>query len=138
MTASAVQPSLGSWAQTHLVSILQRPPPPIPSNPPMFPQVLRSVSVPRIQPFLNPQRDVILSIEQMRHRLLALSCIAPGASTLVANLLRATCHEPPAKDAGAGGSVAGRRWLREYAGEGLWRLREEGLHGQGGSREGWG
>ncbi len=52
------------------------------------PQVLQRASVARISPFLDPSRDVVLSLEQTRHRLLVLSCLCPGAATLVANLLR--------------------------------------------------
>ena len=45
-------------------------------------------SLDRVAPFLDPQQDVLLSVEQVRHRLLALACLCPGASTLIGNLLR--------------------------------------------------
>ena len=50
---------------------------------PLYVQVLRRSSVGLISPFLDAERDVIVSMEQTRHRLLALSCLAPGASTLI-------------------------------------------------------
>jgi hypothetical protein len=57
--------------------------------------VLQLSSVSMIAPFLDPARDVITSLEQTRHRLLALNCLAPGASTLITNLLRCTGAAPP-------------------------------------------
>lgn len=57
---------------------------------PLFVQVLRQSSAAAIAPFLDPSRDAIASLEQTRHRLLALDCLAPGASTLITNLLRCT------------------------------------------------
>lgn len=60
---------------------------------PLYVQVLRRASVARIAPFLDPARDVVLSVQQTRHRLLALSAMCPGASTLITNLLRSTCHD---------------------------------------------
>jgi hypothetical protein len=51
-------------------------------------QVLRRASVNVIAPFLDPHQDVIMSVEGTRLRLLALNCLVPGASTLLANLLR--------------------------------------------------
>lgn len=53
-------------------------------------QVLQQSSVDAIAPFLDPTRDVIASLEQTRHRLTVLNCLAPGASTLITNLLRCT------------------------------------------------
>lgn len=50
---------------------------------PLYVQCLRSSSLQMIAPFLDPIRDVIVSVEQTRHRLLALSCMCPGASTLL-------------------------------------------------------
>ena len=51
------------------------------------------------------------SLLKTRHRLLALSCLCPGASTLVANLLRRAAVSPvEARRRTAGG----RRWLRAY------------------------
>jgi hypothetical protein len=61
-------------------------PPPLP--PPALWQVLRSASLARVAPFLNPQQDVLLATEQLRHRLLALAVLVPGGATLVVNLLR--------------------------------------------------
>lgn len=53
-------------------------------------QVLRRSSVGVIAPFLDPHQDVISSIEGTRMRLLALDAFVPGASTLLANLLRSS------------------------------------------------
>ena len=50
---------------------------------PLYVQVLQRSSLGLISPFLDPERDVIVSVEQTRHRLLALSCLCPGASTLI-------------------------------------------------------
>ena len=50
---------------------------------PLYVQVLQRASLQLISPFLDPARDVIISMEQTRHRLLALSCLCPGASTLL-------------------------------------------------------
>jgi hypothetical protein len=55
---------------------------------PLRVQVLREGAARRVAPFLDPRRDVVVSVEQTRHRLLALGALCPGASTLVANLLR--------------------------------------------------
>ena len=58
---------------------------------PVYVQVLQRDSLRMLAPFLDPERDVLVSVEQMRHRLLALSCICPGASTLIgarASLMR--------------------------------------------------
>lgn len=57
---------------------------------PLLPQVLRRSSVDVISPFLDPYLDVIMSVEGTRMRLLALSSFVPGASTLIANLLRSS------------------------------------------------
>jgi hypothetical protein len=56
----------------------------------LLPQVLRRSSVGVIAPFLDPHQDVISSIEGTRMRLLALDAFVPGASTLLANLLRSS------------------------------------------------
>lgn len=53
--------------------------------------MLRRSSVDVISPFLDPYLDVIMSVEGTRMRLLALSTLVPGASTLIANLLRSRC-----------------------------------------------
>ena len=50
-------------------------------------QVLQKASMALIEPFLDPESDVIVSMEQTRHRLLALSCLCPGASTLIGTFL---------------------------------------------------
>lgn len=68
------------------------------------PQVLQQSSVATIAPFLDPGRDVITSLEQTRHRLIALNCLAPGASTLITNLLRCT-GGAPRRCVGLGGEV---------------------------------
>jgi hypothetical protein len=72
--------------------------------------VLRRSSVDVISPFLDPYLDVIMSVEGTRMRLLALSSLVPGASTLIANLLRSS--GPNAGFAGGpkhSGSNASRR-----------------------------
>lgn len=50
---------------------------------PLYVQVLQKSSIQLIAPFLDPEQDVLVSTEQTRHRLLALSCLCPGASTLI-------------------------------------------------------
>lgn len=54
---------------------------------PLYIQVLQRNSLQLIAPFLDPEHDVIVSMEQTRHRLLALSCLCPGASTLIGQSL---------------------------------------------------
>ena len=65
---------------------------------PVYVQVLQRASLRMIAPFLDPERDVLVSVEQMRHRLLALSCLCPGASTLIGTplscILTAARHLP--------------------------------------------
>lgn len=53
---------------------------------PLYVQVLQKSSIHLISPFLDPEQDVLVSTEQTRHRLLALSCLCPGASTLICEL----------------------------------------------------
>ena len=55
----------------------------VPKRVPVYVQVLQRASLRMLQPFLDPDRDVLISVEQIRHRLLALSCLCPGASTLI-------------------------------------------------------
>jgi hypothetical protein len=55
----------------------------VPRSVPVYVQVLQRASLRMLQPFLDPDRDVLISVEQIRHRLLALSCLCPGASTLI-------------------------------------------------------
>ena len=78
---------------------------------PVYVQVLRRASLQAVRPFLDPARDVAVSVEQTRHRLLALSALCPGASTLLANLLRRSAISPAAS---LRSDAAGRRWLRAY------------------------
>jgi hypothetical protein len=78
---------------------------------PLFVQTVRQSTVRQVAPFLDPGQDVIVSMEQTRFRLLALSAVCPGASTLVGNLLRSADVRPPGARAP---TLAGRRWLREY------------------------
>jgi hypothetical protein len=74
---------------------------------PLRVQVLREGAARRVAPFLDPRRDVVVSVEHTRLRLLALAALCPGASTLVANLLRpATRDEWGDAAAGAGGAGA--------------------------------
>eukprot|EP00884_Botryococcus_braunii_P010005 jgi/Botrbrau1/19005/Bobra.0100s0039.1 len=76
---------------------------------PLYVQVLLTSSRVMVQPFLDPDQDVVVSVEQTRHRLLALSCLCPGASTLIANLLRRSAVARTRKR-----TLAGRRWMRAY------------------------
>lgn len=88
---------------------------------PLYIQVLQRNSLQLIAPFLDPEHDVIVSMEQTRHRLLALSCLCPGASTLIANLLRTASVSPTDSRRRV---AAGRRWLRAYingCGHKVWR-----------------
>lgn len=50
---------------------------------PLYVQVIQQSSVKLIAPFLDPEQDVLVSTEQTRQRMLALSCLCPGASTLI-------------------------------------------------------
>ena len=78
---------------------------------PLYVQTVRKKMVDRIAPFLDPGQDVIVSMEQIRLRLLALSAVCPGASTLIGNLLKSSNVKPPeARDE----TLAGRKWLRAY------------------------
>lgn len=78
---------------------------------PLFVQTIRESTVRQIEPFLDPGQDVIVSMEQTRFRLLALSAVCPGASTLVGNMLRSSAVKPlEAQEP----TLAGRRWLRAY------------------------
>ena len=65
------------------------------SSPRLYVQVLQRRSLQAVRPFLDPARDVLVSVEQTRHRLLALSALCPGASTLLSNLLRRAAVPPP-------------------------------------------
>ena len=60
---------------------------------PLYIQVLQRNSLQLIAPFLDPDHDVIVSMEQTRHRLLALSCLCPGASTLIGQRIMITLLE---------------------------------------------
>ena len=62
-------------------------------------------------PFLDGNNDVIISLESIRHRLLVLSCLCPGASVLLGNLLRIS-HVSDFKSQLS--TLAGREWLRSY------------------------
>ena len=70
---------------------------------PLYIQVLQRNSLQLIAPFLDPEHDVIVSMEQTRHRLLALSCLCPGASTLIgwSNPLSLPLWRPPLETAPA-------------------------------------
>lgn len=88
---------------------------------PLFVQVLQRSSIARVAPFLDGQRDVLLCVEQVRHRLLALACICPGAATLLGNLLRGSAlgswqwgSTDPAAPWRPPRKLANRRWLRQY------------------------
>lgn len=78
---------------------------------PLFVQTLRQSTVRQVAPFLDPEQDVIVSAEQTRFRMLALSAICPGASTLIGNLMRSSAVLPLEAQ---GPTLAGRRWMRQY------------------------
>ncbi|EFJ43388.1 hypothetical protein VOLCADRAFT_106827 [Volvox carteri f. nagariensis] len=67
---------------------------------PLTVQVLRASSLAKVSPFLDAHQDVLMSVEQMRHRLLALSALCPGASTLLGNLLHTA--QPGGRGGGGG------------------------------------
>lgn len=50
---------------------------------PLYVQTLRQSTVTQIRPFLDPSQDIVVSLEQTRYRLLALSAVCPGATTLL-------------------------------------------------------
>ena len=79
---------------------------------PLYVQTLSTASLAAVRPFLDGDRDVAVSVEQTRHRLLALSALCPGASTLIANLLRRS--DVDAAAATRARTAGGRRWLRAY------------------------
>lgn len=78
---------------------------------PLFVQTMKQSTVEQIKPFLDPDQDVAVSMEETRFRLIALSASCPGASTLVGNLIRSStvCPEDARHD-----TLAGRKWLRQY------------------------
>ena len=78
---------------------------------PLFVQTMKQSTVEQIAPFLDPEQDVAVSMEETRFRLLALSASCPGASTLIGNLIRSSSVRP--KDARQS-TLAGRKWLRQY------------------------
>jgi len=78
---------------------------------PLFVQTLQQSTVRQVAPFLDPEQDVIVSAEQTRFRMLALSASCPGASTLLGNLMRSSAVLPlEAQES----TLAGRRWMRQY------------------------
>lgn len=78
---------------------------------PLFVQTLKQSTVRQVAPFLDLGQDVIVSTEETRFRMLALSAVCPGASTLIGNLMRSSAVLPrEAQDS----TLAGRRWLRQY------------------------
>ncbi|GLI58482.1 hypothetical protein VaNZ11_000187 [Volvox africanus] len=87
---------------------------------PLTVQVLRASSLAKVAPFLDPHQDVIMSVQQMRHRLLALSALCPGASTLLGNLLHTAqpsrdLQESVYREPGSHPpKLAGRSWFAEY------------------------
>ncbi|KAL4423371.1 hypothetical protein ABPG77_004302 [Micractinium sp. CCAP 211/92] len=78
---------------------------------PLYVQTVREATVAQISPFLDPGQDVIVSMEQTRMRLLALSAVCPGASTLIGNLLKSSAVRPLQSQQR---TLAGREWLRAY------------------------
>ncbi|RMZ57560.1 hypothetical protein APUTEX25_001760, partial [Auxenochlorella protothecoides] len=81
------------------------------SNVPLYVQTLRQSTVTQIRPFLDPSQDIVVSLEQTRYRLLALSAVCPGATTLLGNLLRSSDVQPLSV---LENKPAPRRWLRSY------------------------
>jgi hypothetical protein len=57
---------------------------------PLFVQTITKEAMEQIRPFLDPQRDTIVSSEQLRYFLMGIAALCPGAATLVGNLLRST------------------------------------------------
>lgn len=78
---------------------------------PLFVQTMKQSTVDQIRPFIDPDQDVAVSMEETRFRLLALSATCPGASTLIGNLIRSSTVRP--REARQE-TLAGRRWLRQY------------------------
>ncbi|KAL4448241.1 hypothetical protein ABPG75_005460 [Micractinium tetrahymenae] len=78
---------------------------------PLYVQTVREATVAQISPFLDPGQDMIVSMEQTRMRLLALSAVCPGASTLIGNLLKSSAVRPLQSQQR---TLAGREWLRAY------------------------
>ncbi|PSC70953.1 transcription factor MYB44-like isoform B [Micractinium conductrix] len=78
---------------------------------PLYVQTVRQSTVEQISPFLDPGQDVVVSMEQTRMRLLALSAVCPGASTLIGNLLKSSAVSTIASQQR---TLAGREWLRAY------------------------
>ena len=78
---------------------------------PLFVQTMKQSTVEQIKPFLDPDQDVAVSMEETRFRLIALSASCPGASTLIGNLIRSSTVLP--EDA-RHETLAGRKWLRQY------------------------
>ena len=78
---------------------------------PLFVQTMKQSTVDQIRPFIDPEQDVAVSMEETRFRLLALSATCPGASTLIGNLIRSSTVRP---EEARQGTLAGRRWLRQY------------------------
>lgn len=78
---------------------------------PLFVQTMQQSTVEQIKPFIDPEQDVAVSMEETRFRLLALSATCPGASTLIGNLIRSSTVRP---EEARQETLAGRRWLRQY------------------------
>ncbi len=78
---------------------------------PLFVQTMKQSTVDQIRPFIDPEQDVAVSMEETRFRLLALSATCPGASTLIGNLIRSSTVRP---EEARQETLAGRRWLRQY------------------------
>ena len=78
---------------------------------PLFVQTMKQSTVDQIKPFIDPEQDVAVSMEETRFRLLALSATCPGASTLIGNLIRSSTVRP---EEARQETLAGRRWLRQY------------------------
>lgn len=65
------------------------------STVPLFVQTLSKEAMVQIKPFLDPAKDMVISLEDVRFSLLAISVVCPGASTLIGNILRSTVPPRP-------------------------------------------
>ena len=71
----------------------------------------------RIRPFLEPETDTCVSIQDQRFRMLALAALVPGASTLLGNLMRSTVPRVPRQERRKRrkSTLGNRQWIRQYA-----------------------
>eukprot|EP00192_Tetraselmis_astigmatica_P006581 CAMPEP_0117686318 /NCGR_PEP_ID=MMETSP0804-20121206/22361_1 /TAXON_ID=1074897 /ORGANISM="Tetraselmis astigmatica, Strain CCMP880" /LENGTH=754 /DNA_ID=CAMNT_0005497953 /DNA_START=92 /DNA_END=2358 /DNA_ORIENTATION=+ len=86
---------------------------------PLYVQAIKEDAIARVAPFLDVERDVVVSIEKFKFSNLALSTICPGASTLLGNLLRRAEISP---ESAKQPTIGRRQWLREYANGCAWGM----------------